>query len=87
MGGIYEYVYPSIQECLVLAIPKCVQIHENKIIYISQTQHFIMLLHSLGRHVSTHFKSFSGPFFKYRFLLSTLKMHYGIPNAYNFCIM
>jgi len=34
-------------------------------LYITQTQlFFIMLLHSLGRHVSTHFKSSSGPFFK-----------------------
>jgi len=31
-------------------------------LYISQTQPFIMLLHSLGRHVSTHFQSSSGLF-------------------------
>ena len=38
---------------LVLAIPKCLQIHENKIIYQSNTTFFIILLHSHGRHVST----------------------------------
>jgi hypothetical protein len=73
---------------LVFAIPKCLQIHENKIIYQSKTTFLIMLLHSHGWHVSTLFsKSSSGPFLRYRSLLPTLKMHYGIPNAYNFGIM
>jgi hypothetical protein len=68
----------------VLTIPKCLQIQVNKIIYQSNTTFFIMLLLSVGRHVSTHFKSSSGPFLRYRSLIPTLKMHYGVPNAYNF---
>jgi hypothetical protein len=41
---------------------------------ISQTQHFLCLLHSLGRHVSTHFETSSGPIFiKYRSCYQLLK--------------
>jgi len=46
--------------CLSVVSVVCCQvevsatIHESRL-YISQTQPFIMLLHSLGRHVSTHF--------------------------------
>jgi hypothetical protein len=61
---------------------------ENKIIYQSNTTFFIMLLHSHRRHVSTHFLSHpQALFLRYRSLLPTLKMHCGIPNAYNFAIM
>jgi hypothetical protein len=49
----------------------------------SNTTLFIMLLHSHGRHVSTHFLShLQVLFIRYKSWLPTLKMHYGIPNVY-----
>ena len=51
---------------LVLGIPKCLQIHEYKIIYRSNTVYFIVLLHYLGDMFKLIFKSSSGPFLRYR---------------------
>jgi hypothetical protein len=61
---------------------------ENKTIYQSNTTFSIMLLHSHGRHVSTHLQVIFRPFFlRYISLLPTLKMRCRIPNTYNFGIM
>jgi hypothetical protein len=57
-------------------------------LYISQTQPSLLCRYThMGDMFRLIFKSSSGPFLRYRSLLPTLNMHYGIPNAYNFGIM
>jgi len=64
---------------LVLAIPKCLQIHDNK---ISQTTFFYYAVTFIW---ATCFDSFlnhlQSLLLRFESLLPTLKMHYGIPKS------
>jgi len=60
---------------LVLAIPKCLQIHENKIIYQSNTTFLLCCYIHLGNMFRLNLSHLQGLFLKYRSLLSTFKSH------------